>query len=162
MAETFHASSINDAGGTKNQPHQSTSHVLHITLILDPPTVATATGSYFILSTGQRILDGCGGAAVTSIGHGSIEVQSAICKQISRVCYTHTVAFTAEIAESLAGTLPKGNPYGLCRAFFVNPGSKATDSALKLARQYHLENNQPQRRILWPEDDIFTEIQLAP
>ncbi|KAL4751937.1 hypothetical protein BDW72DRAFT_172481 [Aspergillus terricola var. indicus] len=55
--------------------------------------------------------------------------------QMSRLCYTHTVAFTTPVAEALADTLLEGNPYGLSRAFFVCSGSEAVDSALKLARR---------------------------
>lgn len=124
----------------------NTSHVLHNTLTSQPPTITSASGSFLTLSTGQHVLDGCTGAAVASIGHGSPEVHAAILEQMSKLSYVHTVAFTTDVAESLADMLLEGNPYGLCRAFFVCSGSEATDSALKLARQYHVENNQPERR----------------
>jgi adenosylmethionine-8-amino-7-oxononanoate aminotransferase len=138
-----HQTKMNGINGKKNN---NESHVLHNTLLLDPPTVVSASGSYITLSTGQHILDGCTGAAVASIGHGNAEVQAAVFEQMAKVCYTHTVAFTTPAAESLADMLLEGNPYGLCKAFFVCSGSEATDSALKLARQYYVENNQPKRR----------------
>ncbi|KAK0103337.1 hypothetical protein ONS95_005363 [Cadophora gregata] len=122
------------------------SHVLHNTLLSQPPTITSALGSFLTLSTGQRVLDGCTGAAVASIGHGHSEVHAAMLEQMSKLSYVHTVAFTTDVAESLADMLLEGNPYGLCRAFFVSSGSEATDSALKLARQYHVENNQPERK----------------
>ncbi|KAI1187238.1 PLP-dependent transferase [Nemania serpens] len=130
---------------TNGLGRQRESHVLHNTLVSQPPTVASASGSYIILSTGQRILDGCTGAAVGSIGYGNREVQAAVTDQMSKLCYTHTVAFTTTVAEDLADMLLDGNLYGLSRAFFVCSGSEATDSALKLARQYYVENNQPER-----------------
>ncbi|KAI3323644.1 PLP-dependent transferase [Xylariaceae sp. AK1471] len=126
--------------------HPGESRVLHNTLNSEPPTVTSASGSYITLSTGQRIIDGCTGAAVGSIGYGNREVQAAVADQMSKVCYTHTVAFTTTAAEELADLLLKGNPYGLSRAFFVGSGSEATDSALKLARQYYIEAGQPGRR----------------
>ncbi|KAH8163282.1 hypothetical protein CIB48_g4968 [Xylaria polymorpha] len=135
--------SLAKTSGTGGQ-HES--HVLHNILASQPPTVASASGSYITLSTGQRVLDGCTGAAVGSIGYGNREVQAAIIDQMTKVCYTHTVAFTTTVAEDLADILLKGNPYGLSRAFFVCSGSEATDSALKLARQYYVESNQPGRR----------------
>lgn len=122
------------------------SHVLHNSLVSIPPTVVSASGSYMTLSTGQRVLDACTGAAVAVIGHGHPDVQAAVMEQMSCLCYTHTVAFTTPIAEALADTLLEGNPYGLCRAFFVCSGSEAVDSALKLARQYYVEIKQPQRK----------------
>ena len=79
------------------------------------------------------------------IGHGSKEVQAAVMEQMSAVSYAHTMAFTTGSAEDLADLLLEGRPYGLCKAYFVCSGSEAMDSALKLARQYHVENGQPGR-----------------
>ncbi|KAL3434844.1 pyridoxal phosphate-dependent transferase [Aspergillus tetrazonus] len=132
--------------GMVTRPDLDASHVLHNSLVSIPPTVVSASGSYMTLSTGQRVLDACTGAAVAVIGHGNPDVQAAVMEQMSRLCYTHTVAFTTPIAEALADTLLEGNPYGLSRAFFVCSGSEAVDSALKLARQYYVEIDQPQRR----------------
>jgi len=150
-----HTASVNLANG-KTELKKSTietnghrdldaSHVLHNSLVDIPPTVVSASGSYIHLSTGQRILDGCTGAAVSIIGHGGPSVQAAVVEQMSKICYTHTVAFTTPVAEELANTILEGNPYGLARAFFVCSGSEAMDSALKLARQYYVEIKQPQR-----------------
>ncbi|KAL5048564.1 hypothetical protein BDW71DRAFT_213317 [Aspergillus fruticulosus] len=132
--------------GVTTRADLDASHVLHNSLVSLPPTVVSASGSYMTLSTGQRVLDACTGAAVAVIGHGHSDVQAAVMEQMSRLCYTHTVAFTTPIAEALADTLLEGNPYGLSRAFFVCSGSEAVDSALKLARQYYVEIDQPQRR----------------
>ncbi|KAI1323798.1 PLP-dependent transferase [Xylariaceae sp. FL0255] len=139
---TVTTSTTNGANG-----HDShASHVLHNTVNSQPPTVSSTLGSYMILSSGQRILDGCTGAAVGSIGHGNAEVAAAVAAQMSTVCYTHTVSFTTAAAEELASLLLSGAPHGLSRAYFVGSGSEATDSALKLARQYFVETGQPARR----------------
>ncbi|POR39234.1 Putative aminotransferase, partial [Tolypocladium paradoxum] len=122
-----------------------TSRVLHPSLLKQPQTVASASGSYITLASGHRILDGCAGAAVAIIGHGNKDVQAAIVEQMSTVPYTHAIAFTTRSAEDLADLLLEGRPHGLCAAYFVCSGSEAVDSALKLARQYHVENGQPGR-----------------
>ncbi|KHN95013.1 Aminotransferase class-III [Metarhizium album ARSEF 1941] len=122
------------------------SKVLHRSLLEHPETVTSADGSYFTLSNGQRILDGCGGAAVAAIGHGDADVKAAVMEQMSKVAYAHTLAFTTSSAEELADTLLDGNPFGLCRAYFVASGSEAVDAAMKLARQYWVEAGQPHRR----------------
>lgn len=124
------------------------SHVLHNSLVSIPLTVASASGSYVTFSNGHRVLDACTGAAVAIIGHGDPDVQAAIQEQMTKVCYTHTVAFTTPVAEALANDILEGNPHGLCRAFFVSSGSEAMDTALKLARQFYVEIGQPQRRSL--------------
>jgi adenosylmethionine-8-amino-7-oxononanoate aminotransferase len=125
--------------------HQD-SKVLHRSLVEHPETVTSASGSYYTLSNGQRVLDGCAGAAVAVIGHGDADVQAAVMEQMSSVSYAHTLAFTTTTAEELARTLLQDNPFALCRAYFVTSGSEAMDSAMKLARQYWVELGQPQRR----------------
>ncbi|OAA72441.1 Aminotransferase class-III [Cordyceps fumosorosea ARSEF 2679] len=131
--------------GTQINAAHDESHVLHNSLVSKPPTVASASGSYITMSTGQRVLDACGGAAVTIIGHNDPDVNAAVAEQMTKVCYTHTVAFTTNAAEELADYILGENPHGLTRAFFVCSGSEAMDSALKLARQYYVEIGQPER-----------------
>jgi adenosylmethionine-8-amino-7-oxononanoate aminotransferase len=93
----------------------------------------------------QRILDGCAGAAVAVIGHGSQIVTDAMVEQSRKVSYVHTLAYTTSAAEDLADLLLEGNPFGFSKAYFVGSGSEATDSAIKLARQYFFEKGQTQR-----------------
>ena len=46
----------------------------------------------------------------------------------------------------LANLLIKNAPGTLDKVYFVSGGSEAIEAALKLARQYHVENGQPERR----------------
>lgn len=118
---------------------------MHRSLLCAPASVASASGSYLTLSSGRRILDGCAGAAVAIIGHGRTEVRDAIVEQAAKVSYVHTMAYTTDSSEDLADFLLEGNPFNLTRAYLIGSGSEAMDSAMKLARQYHVENGQPQR-----------------
>jgi adenosylmethionine-8-amino-7-oxononanoate aminotransferase len=69
----------------------------------------------------------------------------AIKHQVDQLCYAHTGFFTNEPQERLAAELTAHAPAGLTRAYFVTSGSEATESALKLARQYHVECGRPER-----------------
>ncbi|EWZ36606.1 putative aminotransferase [Fusarium oxysporum] len=120
-------------------------HLLHRSLLTRPETVTSASGIWITLSSGRKILDGCAGAAVAIIGHGNTEVRDAMVEQMSSVSYVHTMAYTTDSAENLANYILEGEPFDLTRAYFVGSGSEAMDSAMKLARQYHVENGQPQR-----------------
>jgi adenosylmethionine-8-amino-7-oxononanoate aminotransferase len=66
-------------------------------------------------------------------------------EQSRKVSYVHTLAYTTSSAEDLADLLLEGNPFGFSKAYFVGSGSEATDSAIKLARQYFFEKGQTQR-----------------
>jgi adenosylmethionine-8-amino-7-oxononanoate aminotransferase len=82
---------------------------------------------------------------VACIGHGNRRVAEAIGAQAQRLGYAHTGFFSSEPAEALADLLVGHTPGGLCRAYFASSGSEAVESALKLARQYHVERGEPSR-----------------
>jgi len=110
-----------------------------------PVTVTAAEGCYLIDQNGKRYLDGSGGAAVSCLGHGDIEVIDKIKQQLDRVAFAHTGFFTSEPAEQLAELLIKHAPGDLDRVYFVSGGSEAVEASIKLARQYFIETGQPTR-----------------
>jgi adenosylmethionine-8-amino-7-oxononanoate aminotransferase len=119
-------------------------HVLHRTAAT-PPVAAGGEGTWLIGSAGRRYLDACGGAAVSCLGHGHPEVIAAIAEQARSLEYAHTGFFTTEAAEELAAVVAGMCPGGLNRVWFTSSGSEATEAALKLARQFHLERGAPGR-----------------
>ncbi|ODQ65974.1 PLP-dependent transferase [Nadsonia fulvescens var. elongata DSM 6958] len=119
--------------------------LLHRSLHEKPILVDSAKGSYLYLSNEKRIIDGCGGAAVVSVGHSNEQVIADIHKQLQTVSYVHTLVYSTSPSEELANLILEGNPGGLCRAFFCSSGSEANESALKLSRQYFYEKGETQR-----------------
>ncbi len=68
--------------------------------------------------------------------------------QSSQLAFAHTTQFHSDPAEKLAHRLlavapPNFRPGG--RVYFTSGGSEATETAIKLARQFHLESGQPAR-----------------
>ncbi|KAL6720503.1 hypothetical protein ACLMJK_002427 [Lecanora helva] len=120
--------------------------LLHRSLAHQPETVVHASGIKLTLSSGRIIIDACGGAAVSCLGHGNSEVLDAAMQQMRDVSYVHTGAYTTSAAEDLASLiLEHGRQYGLEKAFFCGSGSEAMDTALKLARQFFYETGEKQR-----------------
>ena len=122
------------------------SHVFPRQITAPPIKAVSSEGCYIIDEAGKRYFDGSGGAAVSCLGHGDPEVVAAIKAQTETMAYAHTGFFTSQPAEDLADLLIAHAPAGLDRVYFVSGGSEAVEAALKLARQYHLENGEPQRR----------------
>jgi adenosylmethionine-8-amino-7-oxononanoate aminotransferase len=110
-----------------------------------PPVAAQGDGAYIIDSAGKRYLDGSGGAAVSCLGHSDPEVIATIKAQADQIAFAHTGFFTSEPAERLADRLIQHAPVGIDRVYFVSGGSEAVEAALKLARQYFLEQGEPKR-----------------
>lgn len=124
------------------------SHVFPRHSKLNPPVAARGEGCYLIDADGKRYFDGSGGAAVSCLGHGDAEVNSAIKAQLDQLAFAHSGFFTSDPAERLADLLVEHAPSGIDRAYFVSGGSEATEAAIKLARQYHVEKGQAERRHL--------------
>jgi hypothetical protein len=103
------------------------------------PTAVGGEGIELITADGRRFIDACGGAAVSCLGHGHPVVARAIATQAQTLAYAHTGFFTNEPAEALADCLTGLAPPGLDRVYFVDDGSAAVETALKLARQYQIE-----------------------
>ena len=122
------------------------SHVFHRSPTHSYPTVVRGEGAYLIDAHGKRYLDGSSGAAVSCLGHSDSDVIEAIKGQVDKLAFAHTSFFTNEPMEALANELVAHAPAGISHAFFVSSGSEAMEAALKLARQYFLEIDQPRRR----------------
>jgi hypothetical protein len=109
------------------------------------PKAVKGEGIYLIDSEGKRYLDASGGAAVSCLGHSDPDVIQAIKAQVDQLPFAHTAFFTSGPAEDLAGLLIGKAPAGIGMVYFVSGGSEAMEAALKMARQYFLEIDQPQR-----------------
>jgi adenosylmethionine-8-amino-7-oxononanoate aminotransferase len=109
------------------------------------PVAVAGDGCFLIDRDGKRYLDGCGGAAVSCLGHSDKVVVEAIKRQLDALPYAHTGFFTTEAAEDLAAQLSARAPAGLDRVYFVSGGSEAAEAAIKLSRQYFLEKGEPKR-----------------
>ena len=104
------------------------------------PVAVGGEGAYLFDSEGRRYIDASGGAAVSCLGHGHPAVTQAIKDQVDKIAYAHSGFFTTEVTEKLAEHLISRAPGDLARVYFVSGGSEANETALKLARQFHLEN----------------------
>ena len=114
----------------------------------DYPVAVRGEGSWIIASDGRRYLDASGQAAVVSIGHGVPEIGRAMAEQSNRIAFAHTTQFHSESAEKLAARILALAPHNFQnggRVYFTSGGSEATETAIKLARQYFLESKEPAR-----------------
>ncbi len=109
------------------------------------PTAVAGDGCYLIDKDGKRYFDGSGGAAVSCLGHSNERVITAVQEQVGKLAFAHTSFLTSDPTEELANLLIKHAPETIDRVYFVSGGSEAVEAAIKLSRQYHIENGEPQR-----------------
>lgn len=109
------------------------------------PTVARADGASIWDTEGKRYLDASGGAIVVNVGHGDRAVIEAMVEQARQVSYVHGTQFTSDALEEYARELAPLLPVEDARIYPVSGGSEAVETALKLARAYHLSRGEPSR-----------------
>ncbi|MFS0880147.1 aspartate aminotransferase family protein [Metabacillus niabensis] len=106
----------------------------------DYPTISYGKGIYLYDDTGKEYLDGSSGAVTASIGHQVPEIIEAMVNQASKVSFAYRSQFTSKPAEQLAEKLNElVNGDEDYFSFFVNSGSEATETAMKIAIQYWQE-----------------------
>lgn len=122
------------------------SFALHRSLVHEPLTVVRGDGPYLFDKHGNKYLDGCGGAAVSCLGHSHQKVTEAICAQAATLPYAHTSFFTTDVLDELAETLVSAAP-GMAKVLLLSGGSEAMEAALKLSRQYFVEAGQTKKHL---------------
>ncbi|WFU06703.1 aspartate aminotransferase family protein (plasmid) [Rhizobium sp. CB3171] len=124
---------------------QPPSHLFYLPT-LRRPRVARAEGIYFWTNDGRRFIDGSSGPMVANIGHSNRNVLDAMKRQMDKATFAYRLNFENEPAEELARELTRKLPEGMDRIFFVSGGSEATESCIKLARQWAVVTGQASRR----------------
>jgi adenosylmethionine-8-amino-7-oxononanoate aminotransferase len=113
-----------------------------------PPVAVRAEGSTIWDADGRAYLDAAGGAIVVGVGHGRETVARVMAEQAGRVAYAHGTAFTNAPLERYAAALAAHLPMDDAGIYPVSGGSEAMESALKLARSYHLARGESERWIV--------------
>jgi len=110
-----------------------------------PRLFVEAKDMHFTTEDGRRVLDATAGLWCVNAGHCREPIARAIAEQAARLDYSpgfqmgHPLSF--RLAQRLAGMLPPS----LDKVFFVNSGSEAVDTALKIALAYHHARGESQR-----------------
>lgn len=96
----------------------------------EPPVIASAEGAHLLDADGGRYVDFVLAYGPHILGHNPPEVVEALHRQLDRgVAYGHTAGLEVELAERVCAALPSVE-----MVRFVNSGTEATMSALRLAR----------------------------
>jgi adenosylmethionine-8-amino-7-oxononanoate aminotransferase len=104
-------------------------------------------GVYLFDENNKRYIDFSGGPHVACIGHGDQRITQAVIEQMKKVSYFFHGLWLNEQLGQLAERIISLPPpdLNLTRCQLVNSGSEATETAIKLAHQYHLEKGNPEK-----------------
>jgi adenosylmethionine-8-amino-7-oxononanoate aminotransferase len=121
---------------------KDSSNYIEFDLRKEYPIVEKGKGIYVYDVKGRKYIDGCGGALVVSIGHGQRKIVKAMVKQAKKIAYVHRILFTSNPTQGLAKKICSLAPGDLNKAFFTSGGSEAVESAIKIARKYHIDSGK--------------------
>jgi beta-alanine--pyruvate transaminase len=111
----------------------------------NPRIIDRAQGMYCYTHDGKKLLDVVAGLWCCNAGHCHPRIVEAIQQQAETLDYSMAFQLGHPKVFEMANKLTDIAPDGLDYAFFVNSGSEAVDTALKIALGYHRIRGQGER-----------------
>ena len=107
--------------------------------------LAKAEGAYYWTTEGEKLFDALSGLWCSGLGHRHPKIVEAVKQQLDTVDYSPAFQMgygpTFKLAERIVGM----SPAGMGQVFFVNSGSEAVDTSLKMALAYHRAKGEAAR-----------------
>jgi beta-alanine--pyruvate transaminase len=107
--------------------------------------LAKAEGAYYWTTEGDKLYDALSGLWCCGLGHRHPKIVEAVKKQLDSVDYSPAFQMgygpTFTLAERIVGM----SPAGMGNVFFVNSGSEAVDTSMKMALAYHRVKGEAHR-----------------
>ena len=103
----------------------------------NPRVIHRAEGMYCWSHDGRKLLDMVAGLWCCNAGHCDPRIVKAIQEQAADLDYAMAFQLGHPKAFELASKLTNISPKGIDHAFFVNSGSEAVDTAMKMVLAYH-------------------------
>ncbi|MDH5748241.1 MAG: aspartate aminotransferase family protein [Rhodospirillales bacterium] len=112
-----------------------------------PLIMSRAEGIHIYDEEGNKYIEGLAGLWCTGLGYSQKRLVEAAKRQMETLPFSHFFAHrsmepTIELAEKLISIAPKG----MAKAFFVNSGSEAVDSAIKFCWYYNNARGRPKKK----------------
>jgi adenosylmethionine-8-amino-7-oxononanoate aminotransferase len=111
----------------------------------DPFVISEADGIRLRSVDGREYIDGLAGVFTVSLGHGNRAIIDAITAQLNTLAFAPPLHGTNPPAVELAKELLDFAPPGFGAVKLVSGGSEATEAAMKIARQYHVNRGNPRK-----------------
>lgn len=109
------------------------------------PVFVRGEGAYLYDDSGRRVLDGLSGLFCVQVGHGRSDYGAVAAKQMETLGFTTNWGVVSPPSIEAASLIAELAPGDLDHVFFVNSGSEAVESAVKLARNYHVARGEDSR-----------------
>ncbi len=127
-----------------------------------PLVITRGEGIWVYDDEGKAYIEGLSGLWCASLGFSEKRLVEAARRQMERLPYTHTFAHRSsepviELAEKLVSIAPEP----IAKVFFVNSGSEAIDTALKLVWYYNNARGKPEKKRIIARKRAYHGVTLA-
>jgi adenosylmethionine-8-amino-7-oxononanoate aminotransferase len=112
------------------------------------PLLASGEGCTVTAADGTRYLDGLSALYCAQLGYGRDDLVEAATAQMRRLPFATNWSVAHQPAIDLAAAIAARFPGDVDHVFFVNSGSEAVESAMKLALQYHRLNGEDRTKFI--------------
>ncbi len=127
----------------------------------EPRLFARAEGMYFYTPEGKQVIDASAGLFCVAAGHCRREIAEAVYQQLLTLDFTAPFLRAHPKAFELAARVAEYTPADLNRVFFVNSGSEAVDTAMKMALMYHRVRGQAQRQLFISRERAYHGVNMG-
>ncbi len=114
-----------------------------------PLVIDRGEGIYVWDDQGNKYIEGLAGLWCASLGFSEPRLVAAATKQFERLPFSHSFAHrTNEVTTRLAAKLIDIAPAPMAKTYFVNSGSEAIDTAIKIIWYYNNGMGRPEKKKL--------------
>jgi 4-aminobutyrate---pyruvate transaminase len=112
-----------------------------------PLVISSGKGVFVYDDEGREYVEGLAGLWCVSLGWGEERLIEAATRQLRKLPYYHSFAHKVpEVVTELAEALVKMAPVPMSKAYFVNSGSEANDTVVKLVWYYNNALGRPNKK----------------
>jgi beta-alanine--pyruvate transaminase len=127
----------------------------------EPRLFSRAEGMYFYTPEGKQVIDASSGLFCVAAGHCRREIAEAVYQQLLTLDFTAPFLRAHPKAFELAQRVSEYTPADLNRIFFVNSGSEAVDTAMKMALMVHRVRGQSQRQLFVSRERAYHGVNMG-
>ena len=103
----------------------------------NPRLITKAAGQYMTDQNGGTVIDGSSGLFCSPAGHSHPKIIEAVHQAMQNYTYVSPFGSGHQLSFALAESVARLLPEDFNHVFFVNSGSEAIDTALKMVMAYH-------------------------
>lgn len=127
----------------------------------EPRMFVRAEGMYCYTPDGLEVIDASSGLFCVAAGHCRPEIARAVHEQLASLDFVAPFLRAHPKSFELARRVAEYTPAGLDRVFFVNSGSEAVDTAMKMALMFHRVRGQPQRQLFVSRERAYHGVNMG-